>query len=202
MSPPHAAGETRLAIRRLAQQRPLDRAAIDAFLAEHAFPLYSLDDAERLRTRIIEAFEEADRDQGLIDQGVIDFVVVGGGPTGVEVAGALAEMIATTMAHEFPAFADRANVHLVNHGKDLLAMFADKAHTYTARVLEKDGVDLRLGVGVTEIGPGHVTLSDGSIIPTRCVVWGGGLQAVPLTAASLLPVGKGGRIRVASGARR
>jgi len=164
--------------------------------AEHAFPLYSLDDADRLKTRIIQAFEEADSDPKLADEGAIDFVVVGGGPTGVEVAGALSEMIATTMAHEFPAFASRAKVHLVNHGPELLTMFADKAHAYAARVLEKDGVDLRLGVGVTEIGPGHVGLSDGSTILTRCVVWGGGLKAAPLTATSGLPQGKGGRIDV------
>src|SRR3954464_5933811 len=61
--------------------------------AEHAFPLYSLDDAMRLRLRIIAAFEDADRDPSLIDQGALNFVVVGGGPTGVEMAGALADMI-------------------------------------------------------------------------------------------------------------
>ena len=85
-------------------------------------------------TRIIQAFEEADcgRRQ-LADEGAIDFVIVGGGPTGVEVAGALSEMIATTMIHEFPKLAPRAKVHLVDHGKALLAMFADKGHTYTAR---------------------------------------------------------------------
>ena len=55
--------------------------------AEHAFPLYSLDDADRLKTRIIQAFEEADTDPHLADEGALDFVVVGGGPTGVEVAG-------------------------------------------------------------------------------------------------------------------
>src|SRR6187431_1751193 len=120
--------------------------------AEHSFPLYSLDDADRLRTRVIQAFEEADRDSSLIDQGAIDFVVVGGGPTGVEVAGALSEMIATTMAHEFPAFAPRATVRLVNHGPELLTMFADRGHAYAAEVLEKDGVLLLLGKGVTDIG--------------------------------------------------
>ena len=122
--------------------------------AEHAFPLYSLDDADRLRTRIIQAFEEADRDPHLVDEGAIDFVIVGGGPTGVEVAGALSEMINTTMVHEFPALAPRAKVRLVDHGKELLKMFADKGHAYAARVLEKDGVELLLGTGVKAIGPG------------------------------------------------
>jgi NADH dehydrogenase len=164
--------------------------------AEHAFPLYSLDDADRLRARIVQAFEEADRDPDRVDEGAIDFVIVGGGPTGVEVAGALSEMINTTMVHEFPALAPRARVHIVNHGDALLAMFADKGHAYTARVLEKDNVELLLGKGVTEIGPGHVTLSDGSTIKTRCVVWGGGLMAAPVASASGLPQGKGGRIDV------
>jgi len=164
--------------------------------AEHAFPLYSLDDADHLKTRIIQAFEEADSDPRLADEGAIDFVVVGGGPTGVEVAGALSEMINTTMVHEFPALAPRAKVHLVDHGKELLKMFADKGHAYAARVLEEDGVELLLETGVKSIGPGHVTLSDGTILKTRCVIWGGGLMAAPIASAAGLPQGRGGRIDV------
>ena len=75
-------------------------------------------------------------------------------------------------------------------------MFFDKGHAYAARVLEKDGVELRLGVGVKAIGPGHVTLSDGSTIKTRCVIWGGGLMAAPVAGASGLAQGRGGRIDV------
>jgi NADH dehydrogenase len=164
--------------------------------AEHAFPLYSLDDADRLKARIIGVFEEADADPGRVEEGALDFVVVGGGPTGVEVAGALSEMIQTTMLHEFPALGPRATVHLVDHGHDLLKMFLDKGHAYAARILVKDGVDLRLGVGVKAIGPGHVELSDGSAIKTRCVIWGGGLMAAPVAGSSGLPQGHGGRIDV------
>ena len=145
---------------------------------------------------MIQAFEEADRDRDRAAAGAIDFVVVGGGPTGVEVAGALSEMINTTMVYEFPDLAPKAKVHLVDHGKALLKMFADKAHGYSAGVLEKDGVELRLGTGVAEIGPGHVKLSDGSTINTRCVVWGGGLMAAPVAGATGLPQGRGGRIDV------
>ena len=75
-------------------------------------------------------------------------------------------------------------------------MFADKGHDYAAEGLEKDGVELLLGLGVTEIGPGHVTLSDGRRIKTRCVVWGGGLMAAPVAGAAGLPQGRGGRIDV------
>jgi NADH dehydrogenase len=164
---------------------------------EHAFPLYSLDDATRLRSRILVAFEEAARDPSLIEQGALNFVIVGGGPTGVEVAGALAEMINSTMAgeyHDLPATA--AKVHLIDHGHELLKMFADKGHAYTARILEGDGVKLMFGTGVSEVGSGHVTLTDGTTIKTRCVVWGGGLQAAPVAAASGIPQGRGGRIDV------
>ncbi len=100
------------------------------------------------------------------------------------------------MVHEFPSLAPRAKVRLVNHGKELLTMFADKGHAYAARVLEKDGVELLLGVGVKAIGPGHVTLSDGSTIKTRCVIWGGGLMAAPIAGTAGLPQGRGGRIDV------
>jgi NADH dehydrogenase len=106
-------------------------------------------------------------------------------------------MINTTMVHEFPALAPRAKVHLVDHGQQLLKMFADKGHAYAARVLEKDSVELLLGTGVKAIGPGHVTTSDGTIIKTRCVIWGGGLMAAPIAGASGLPQGRGGRIDVA-----
>ena len=166
--------------------------------AEHAFPLYSVDDATRLRSRIITAFEDADRDHSLIDHGALTFVVVGGGPTGVEVAGALAEMIKTTVAVEFHDLPpEAAKVILIDHGHALLAMFADKAHEYTARILRDDGVELRFGTGVTEVGPGHVALTDGTTIPTRCVVWGGGLKAAPVAeAVAGVSPGHGGRIDV------
>jgi NADH dehydrogenase len=75
-------------------------------------------------------------------------------------------------------------------------MFADKGHAYAARILEKDGVELLLGTGVKAIGPGHVTLSDGSTIKTRCVIWGGGLMAAPIAGAAGLAQGRGGRIDV------
>ena len=129
---------------------------------EHAFPLYSLDDATRLRSRILGVFEDADRDPSLLDQGALNFVVVGGGPTGVETAGALADMIRDTMTVEFHDLAvSAARVHLVDLGHVLLAAFSETAHDYVAKVLQRKGVELHLGVRVTEVGAGHVTLSDG-----------------------------------------
>jgi NADH dehydrogenase len=164
---------------------------------EHAFPLYSLDDAQRLRSRILSVFEEADRDVDLIAKGALNFVVVGGGPTGVELAGGLADLIHETMTgqyHNLPVTS--AQVHIVDLGPTLLGPFSDSAHDYVAKVLARKGVRMHLGVAVTEIGPGHVTLADGTTILTRCVVWGGGIMAPPLAAAAGLPRGRGGRIEV------
>jgi len=164
---------------------------------QHAFPLYSLDDAQRLRSRIISVFEEADRDPSLIDQGALNFVVIGGGPTGVELAGALADLIHETMAGEFHELAvEAAQIHIVDLGHTLLGPFSDRAHDYVAKILGRKGVRLHLGVAVTEIGPGHVTLADGTTIRTRCVVWGGGIKAPALAGAAGVPQGRGGRIDV------
>jgi NADH dehydrogenase len=159
----------------------------------HAFPLYSLDDATRLRSRIIGVFEDADRDPALLDQGALNFVVVGGGPTGVELAGALGDMIRDTMSVEYRDLAvSAARVHLVEAGPVLLGPFSATAHDYVAKVLARKGVELHMGVRVSEVGPGHATLSDGTTIPTRCVVWGGGIKSPGIG----LTQGAGGRVEV------
>ncbi len=163
--------------------------------AEHAFPLYSLEDAQRLRSRILAVFEDADRDPTLVDRGALNFVVVGAGATGTEIAGALAELIRDVMPSEYQDLAvDRAKVILVDLGDAVLGPFSPKAHDYAAKALQRDGVEIRLRTSVKEIGSGHVLLSDGTTIPTHCVVWGGGLMAAPLAAEAGVPQGRGGRI--------
>jgi NADH dehydrogenase len=165
--------------------------------AEHAFPLYALDDATRLRSRILSVFEDAARDPELIDRGALNFVVVGGGPTGVEMAGALADLIHETMTVEYHDLAvSAAQVHIVDLGHALLAPFSDDAHDYVAKVLGRKGVRMHLGVAVSEVAPDHVKLADGTSIQTRCVIWGGGIKAPALAASARTPQGRGGRIDV------
>jgi NADH:ubiquinone reductase (H+-translocating) len=167
--------------------------------AEHTFPLYSLDDATRLRSRILGLFEHVDRDPALIDRGALNFVIVGGGPTGVEVAGALADMINVTVPAEYRNFdAGVARIHLLDYGDALLRAFSDKAHGYVAKVLQERKVQLNLGTGVKEVGTGHALLSDGTVVPTRCVIWGGGITGAPLAADGGFTLGRGGRIDVQS----
>ena len=165
--------------------------------AEHAFPLYTIDHADRLRGQIVSVFDAARDDPSLVDEGALTFVVVGAGATGTEIAGALSEMIAHTMRAEYPELdTSVAQVMLVDHGDAVLGPFSEHAHEYAAEVLRRDGVELRLGTGVKEVGPGHAVLSDDTRIPTRTVIWGGGVRAVPLAADSGLETGRGGRVPV------
>jgi NADH:ubiquinone reductase (H+-translocating) len=165
--------------------------------AEHTFPLYSLTDAEQLRTRMLALFEDADRDHTLIDRGALNFVIVGAGATGTELAGSMADMINDTMPDEYRDLAvDRATVQVVDLGHVVLNGFSDRAHKYASKVLGERGVKLILGTGVKEVAADRVILSDGSTIMSRCVAWAGGLMAAAPAAMSGMPTGRGGRIDV------
>lgn len=164
--------------------------------AEHSLPLYSVNDAERLRGRILEVLDATTERPELIEKGALNFVIVGGGPTGVETAGALAEALRDVVPERYQSLALPAQVHLVDHGDVLLAPFSDKAHAYAAKRLEDDGVTLHMGVGVKEVSPDRVMLSDGDTIMTHTVVWGGGEKPADVIGAAKLPQGHGGRIDV------
>jgi NADH:ubiquinone reductase (H+-translocating) len=164
--------------------------------SESSFPLYSLDDATRLRSRILGIFEQVDRDPKLIERGALNFVIVGGGPTGVEVAGAIADMLSVTVPAVYQDLdASSAQIHLLDYGDALLKPFSEKAHSYVAKVLEEKGVKAHLGTGVKEVATGHALLSDGATIPTRCVIWGGGIKAAEVAAEGLAQ-GRAGRVDV------
>jgi NADH dehydrogenase len=163
--------------------------------AEHAFPLYSVADAERLRLHFRDLFEAAGDDAQALDD-ALDVVVVGGGPTGVEVTGAFAELThALAALGQIPR---PGRIILVDRGQVLLGAFSEKSHRYAEKRLAKEGAEVRLGVGVEAVHPDRVELDDGSTIRTQTVIWGGGESAAPIVAASGLPTGRGGRIDVMS----
>jgi NADH dehydrogenase len=145
---------------------------------QHTFPLYTLQDAETLRSTILKTFEAADHDPEESDGGLLNFVVVGGGPTGVEMAGNLSDMLQRVFKREFRHVGNtRSQVFLIEMSQSVLGTFAPASQEYAATALREHGVDVRLGVAVTEVTPDAVTLSDGSHIPTKTVVWAAGLKA-------------------------
>lgn len=164
---------------------------------EFAFPLYSLEDAIRLRNHVLSLFEAAAARPELVDDGVLTFVVVGGGPTGVEVSGALAELVDKVLRQDFHDLdVGRARILLVEQGPALLGAFQPKSQRYARRVLADRGVEVHTGVAVEGITPERIRLSTGDELATRCLVWAAGVRANPLAAALDVPQGRGGRVTV------
>lgn len=155
---------------------------------EYSFPLYSVTDAERLRLHLRELLDNPG------EEGALDIVVVGAGPTGVETAGALAELIQALRASGH--LPDTGSMHLVDHGPTLLAPFSDKAHAYAQKKLTGHGVELHLGRRVTAVRRGGVDLDDGTSLVARTVIWAGGELAAPIAGDAGPATGRGGRINV------
>ncbi len=165
--------------------------------AQHAFPLYSIRDAELLRSRILAVLESADRDPSLVAKGALNFVIVGCGPTGTEMAGAFGDMARAGTKKVYEDLAGvKPNIFLVDRGHAVLGAFSQKAQTYAAKVLEERGVQLRLGTSVKEVADGYVILSDDTKILTHTVIWAGGLKASALSANVGVQTGHGGRLDV------
>ena len=170
--------------------------------AEHAMPLYTLDDAVRVRNHVLERFEAADADRSLVDTGELNFVVVGGGPTGVETAGALAELFSVVFARDYPSLGvGRARVVLVEARDSLLGPFHRSSQQAALDTLHARQVEVRLDESVAEVTPDHVRFASGEVLPARTVVWAAGVRANPLAGALDLPVGRGGRVEVSSDLR-
>ena len=165
--------------------------------AEHAFPLYTLMNAVKLRSRILERFEAADRDPTLVEEGALNFVIVGAGPTGVETAGALSDLFYNLLPRDYHQLAtEKARVIIVEMGKDVLAPFKDNLRSYAKEELERRRVEVRLGEAVAEVGPTFVRLKSGEEIQAHTLIWAAGVRANPLADLLGLPQGRGGRVKL------
>jgi NADH dehydrogenase len=138
----------------------------------------------------------------LVDEGVLDVVVAGGGPTGVELAGGLSELYRTVLAADFPTLdVRRARVVLVEPADRLLATFHPRLSERARRTLARRGVEVLLGVGVAGADAKAVELTDGRRVPAATLVWTAGVRASPLAEALARRSGpelldRGGRVRV------
>ena len=125
--------------------------------AEHAFPLYTLADAVRLKEHILERWEAADKDPGLIEDGALNVVVVGGGPTGVESAGAIAELYRAIFVKDYPDIGqDKAQIVLVEAGPEIFTMFKPGLRTYAQKALGGRDVEVLCGHRLVTGLPGTV----------------------------------------------
>jgi len=165
--------------------------------AEHAFPMYTLPHAVRLKDHVLERWEAADRDQSLVEDGALNIVVVGGGPTGVETAGAMAELYRSEFAKDYPDLQqDQARVILLEAGPELFSMFKPNLREYTAKALTDRGVEVQTGSAVDAVAPTRVTLKSGEEIKAHTLVWGAGLQGNELVKSMGIELQRGNRIGV------
>ncbi|TML67602.1 MAG: NAD(P)/FAD-dependent oxidoreductase [Actinobacteria bacterium] len=163
--------------------------------AEHAFPLYTLPDAVRLKEHILERWEAADKDPSLVDDGALNVVVVGGGATGIESAGAIAELYRAIFVDDYPDIPqENARIILVEAGPEIFAMFKTSIRRYAEKALEQRGVEVLVGEIVESITPTRVSLKSGTQIPAHTLVWGAGLQANALVLSLGLDLEKGNRV--------
>ena len=149
---------------------------------EHSFPLKNLPDAVALRNRILRQFERVDRRSSgeNTPEGALRFVVVGGGPTGVETAGALTELF-RIMQRDYKRFdTTQAEVVLVEMGDQLLPAYARRQGEYTRRVLEARGVRVMTGSTVERVEEGAVCFDEGRRLPTQTLIWSAGVAASPV----------------------
>jgi len=159
--------------------------------------LKTLEDALEIRRRILLAFEQAEREPDpLVQRRLLTFVVVGGGPTGVELAGSLAEISRHALAHDFRAIhPESARIILVEGGPNVLPTYPFELSDFARRALERLGVTVWTGSAVTGISPGHVRVG-GDDIEVGTVLWAAGVLASPLGATLGAPRDRAGRVQV------
>ena len=167
--------------------------------AGHAPGLKTLDDALAIRARVLSAFESAEREDDPDRRAAwLNFVVIGGGPTGVELAGTLAEIARHTLPREFRRADVRdARIHLVEAGPRVLAAMPPDLSEKTRLQLQRLGVQVHTGDAVTDIDAEGITLA-GKRLPSRTVLWAAGVAASPLGRRLGAPTDRAGRVIVAS----
>ncbi len=167
-------------------------------IAEKALPMKSVGEALGLRNRLLESFEKAlvsDNEEDRV--GLLTIVVVGGGPTGVELSGTLAEMKKHVLPKDYPELNfDLMQIYIVESGAELLGPMSKNAQTKSKEYLEQLGVNVMLGCRVSDFDGQYVFFADGSKIRTNNLVWAAGVKANAIEGINPSIIMRGGRMKV------
>lgn len=154
-------------------------------VAEHALGMKSVAEAINIRAEVMRRFEDLCRFQ---DETRLSISVVGGGPTGVEMAGALAELVRGPLTSDEEHAAKHIDISLIEAGPRLLPSFSPSLSSRTQRDLEKLGVKVLTNTAVQEISPRRILLKSGESIPAEITIWAAGVQGQPLASKLSLPI--------------
>lgn len=165
---------------------------------KHSLPMKTIHDALNLRNYLLLSMEKAVRDVSKDDRDRdLNIVIAGGGPTGVEVAGMLAEMGQHIMRKEYPEITDlQTHIHLIDAGPTLLGPMSKKAQEEATRVLSKLGVKIRLNMAVKDYVDGKVLLANGETIETNTFIWASGVTGRAIPGLPTEVIGRGRRVQV------
>jgi NADH dehydrogenase len=154
-------------------------------VAEHALGMKSVHEALVIRAEVLRRFEDLCRFE---DDTLFSISVVGGGPTGVEMAGAFAELVRGPLKHDQANAAAHIKINLIEAGPRILPMFSEKLSAHGKKDLEKLGVTVHLNTAVKEIGPRKIEMKDGSSLPSEVTIWAAGVKGEPTAAKLNLPL--------------
>ena len=167
-------------------------------LEKYTYGMKTLQEAIHIRNHVLHMFERANKLDPESEEyrRMLTFVVVGGGPTGIEESGALTELIEIQRKEFHHLDFSKVSVKLLEAMDSVLPMVAQNLRDYTVKVLEGKGVDVRLNTQVVDYDGRDLKLKDGSVIPTNTVIWAAGVKAVPFIAQCGGEVDRAGRVVV------
>ena len=164
-------------------------------IEQNAIPMKTVDDALRMRNILFQTMEEASIAPPEERETLLNIVVAGGGPTGVEVTGMIAEIKKNIFNKEYPELKDvPSKLYIVDGGQNLLSPMSNKSHADAYKILSGLGVEIVLGTHVNEFSDHKVTLSSGTIIPAKILIWAAGVTAPVFEGIPAGSIGEGKRI--------